>query len=177
MEGVMSDSDPCAFDIDVDLSPLCPDVDVPVCVPSGWYELAKPRAGRPMLLQAKLDTALRNALLHATWAATSRRRLDRRRGLRVPLISRVHVGRGDHLTACDISLTGLRCSGRPLAPVMDIEFRLPGLAFPVDARVEVVSFKEANVIPLVGMRFAWIDRPYVDHIARYISRRRLPQAA
>ena len=81
------------------------------------------------------------------------------------------------MTATDISLSGIRCSGEPSAPVMDIEFKLPGLAFPVDARAEVVSYKESPVIPLVGLRFANIDLPYRQHIAEYVHRRRERQLA
>jgi hypothetical protein len=164
--------DPYSFDIDVDLSPLLGEVTDPTLIDSTWYELTRNRAGRPPELQAKMERTFRNALLRAQWRATSRRRLDRRRALRVPLISRVHLDNGRHLVATDISLSGLRCSGEPNAPVMDVEFRLPGSQIPVDARVEIVSFKDANVIPLVGMRFAWIARPHVDSIAQYIARKR-----
>jgi hypothetical protein len=164
--------DPYNFDIDVDLSPMLGDIDDPTLISSYWYEVTQNRDGRPPELQAKMERTFRNAILRAQWRATSRRRLDRRRALRVPLISRVHIDDGAHLVATDISMSGLRCSGEPSAPVMDVEFRLPGNQIPIDARVEVVSFKEANVIPLVGMRFAWIDRPYVDCIAEYIARKR-----
>ncbi len=164
--------DPCTFDIDVDLSPLLGGIDDPTLISSYWYELTQTREGRPPQLQAKLERTMRNAVLRAQWRAASRRRLDRRRALRVPLISRVRVDGGPHLVAVDISLSGLRCSGEPSAPVMDVEFRLPGNPIPVDARVEVVSFKDASVIPLVGIRFVWIDRPYVEQIAEYIARKR-----
>lgn len=164
--------DPYNFDIDVDLSPMLGEVDDPTLINSYWYEMTQSRVERPPELQAKLERTFRNAMLRAQWRATSRRRLDRRRALRVPLISRVHVDAGSHLVATDISLSGLRCSGEPSAPVMDVEFRLPSSQIPIDARVEVVSFKESNVIPLVGMRFAWIDRPHVDTIAEFIARKR-----
>jgi hypothetical protein len=163
---------PYDFDIDVDLSPILGDLDGPTLVSAKWYELVAPREGRAAAVQAKLDQTFRNAVLYAQWQATARRALDRRRALRVPLLSRVQVDGGSHLVACDISMSGLRCSGTPSAPLMDVEFKIPGAPFPVDARVEVVSFKDANVIPLVGLRFAWIDRPYVEQIARYVATRR-----
>jgi len=168
----MSEFDPSQFDIDVDVSPLLGDVEAPTLVSSRWYEMVRPRQGRPQSLQAKLERVLRSEMLFAQWCATSRRRLDRRRAMRVPLLSRLRLNEGEPLLSCDISLSGMRASGRPPAPLLDIEFRLPGLAFPIDARVEVVTFKDANVIPLVGLRFAWIDRPYLDHISAYIAKRR-----
>ena len=160
------------FDIDVDLSPILDHLQEPTLVDVKWYELVAPRPGRAHDVQAKLDQMFENVMLRAQWQATQRRALDRRRAVRVPLLSRVVVDGGPHLVACDISMSGLRASGRPAAPVMDVEFKIPGLTFPVDARVEIVSFKDTNVIPLVGMRFAWIDKPYVQQIAAYISRRR-----
>ena len=160
------------FDIDIDLSPLLGAATGPTLVNAKWYELAKPREGRATAVQAKLDQTFRNAVLYAQWQASARRTLDRRRALRVPVLSRVHVEGGAHLVACDISMSGLRCSGEPTAPIMDVEFKLPSAPFPIDARVEVVSYKESKVIPLVGLRFAWIDRPYVEHIARYVAGRR-----
>ncbi len=168
----MSVHNPYDFDIDVDLSPILGESETPTLISAKWYELVKPREGRAPAVQAKLEQTFRNVVLAAQWQATARRQLDRRRALRVPLLSRVNVDGGPHLVACDISLSGLRCSGEPAAPLMDVEFKLPGTPFPIDARVEVVSFKDANVIPLVGLRFAWIDRPYVDQIAGYIARKR-----
>jgi hypothetical protein len=168
----MGSHDPYDFDIDVDLSPILGDLDGPTLVNSKWYELVEPREGRAPAVQAKLDQTFRNAVLYAQWQATSRRTLDRRRALRVPLLSRVQIEGGLHLVSCDISMSGLRCSGTPLAPLMDVEFKVPGAPFPIDARVEVVSFKDANVIPLCGLRFAWIDRPYVEQIAHYVATRR-----
>lgn len=175
----MSHFDPYDFDIDVDLSPLLGDVKGPTLINARWYELAREDPERAEALQAKIQQTFRNELLHAQWSATSRRALDRRRAVRAPIISRVQIDGGQHMVACDISLSGLRCSGQPTAPVMDIEFKLPGLQFPIDARAEVVSFKDANVIPLIGLRFAWIDRPYLDCIAQYVAKRRdaVPLAA
>ncbi|MBI5509483.1 MAG: PilZ domain-containing protein [Deltaproteobacteria bacterium] len=168
----MTAHDALDFDIDVDLSPVYDRLAEPLLIDARWYDLVMPRAGRAPELQAKLDQMFENVMLRAQWRATQRRALDRRRAVRVPLLSRLLVTGGKHLVACDISMSGLRASGEPNAPLMDVEFKLPGLSFPVEARVEVVSYKPANVIPLVGLRFAWIDKPYVEHIARYIGRRR-----
>jgi len=168
----MATYDPLDFDIDVDLSPILDHLTEPTVVDAKWYELVQPRAGRAADVQAKLDQMFENVMLRAQWRATQRRSLDRRRAVRVPLLSRLVVDGGPHMVACDISMSGLRASGRPTAPIMDVEFKIPGLSFPVDARVEVVSFKDTNVLPLVGLRFAWIDKPYVERIAAYISARR-----
>lgn len=172
----MSTADLYAFDIDVDISPLLGDMEEPALVNIHWYELAAGRADRNQSLHDKANESFRKELLHAQWTATARRRLDRRRAVRVGLLSRVHVDGGRHMVATDLSLSGLRASGVPAAPVMNIEFKLPGLQFPIDAKAEVVEFHNSSVIPLVGMRFAWIDKPYVDLIARYIARRREPPA-
>ena len=60
----------------------------------------------------------------------------------------------------------------PLKEELEIEFKLPGVAFPIEAKAAVVSFKESNVIPLAGLKFVDIDTPYLDHINDYIDRRR-----
>jgi len=175
----MSGHDPNLFDIDVDLSPLLGTLAGPTYVDARWYELLARTGERDPVLHRKLEETFRRALLRAQWSATARRALDRRRALRVPLVSRVYVDEGRPLVATDISLAGLRCSGRPTTPLVDIEFRLPGLHFPIETRAEVVSFKDASVLPLVGLRFVRIDRPYVELIADYVSRRseRLRRAA
>jgi hypothetical protein len=175
----MATYDALDFDIDVDLSPILDRIEEPTIVDAKWYELVHPRPGRAPEVQAKLDQMFENVMLRAQWRATERRALDRRRAVRVPLLSRLVVDGGPHMVACDISMSGIRASGRPLAPIMDVEFKIPGLSFPVDARVEVVSFKDTSVLPLVGLHFAWIDKPYVQQIANYIARRRqaLYQAA
>lgn len=158
------------FDIDVDVSGLL-GVDRELLVSGRWYELMRQRDDRPDWLQHKVDRAFHNALLRAQWRAAAQR-AERRRALRVPLISRVSITEHSPLVACDISLSGLRCSGRPKKDFLDIEFKLPSLQFPVEARAEVVSFRDANVIPLAGLRFVDIDTPYLEHIQTYISRRR-----
>lgn len=163
--------DPYDFDIDVDLAPLLGRVKEPVLIDSRWYELVRKRPARSSSLQHKLDECWRKIMLQAQWHC-ARQQSERRRALRVPLVSRVHTVPGNPMVACDISQKGLRCSGRPQSGILDIEFKLPGLAFPIDARAEVVSFKPANVIPLTGLRFVDIDTPYLDHIHRYIERRR-----
>jgi len=167
------------IDIDVDVSHLIEHPgDEPILISDAWYLLSQRREGRSPIVQAKLEKMFNNAMMFAQWQATRRRALDRRRAIRVPILSRVHIdGLEQHMTATDISLSGIRCSGEPRAPVMDIEFHIPGLAFPVDARAEVVSYKESPVIPLVGLRFASIDRPYREHIAAYVDRRRARQFA
>jgi hypothetical protein len=165
------------FDIDVDITSLLGDVEGETLIRDVWYRLAMPSRGRSPRVQYAAKRMLDNTLHNAQWAARERRRLDRRRALRVPLLSRVRPGRGSPLISTDISLSGLRASGTPTAPVMNIEFKVPGLAFPIDARVEVMSFKDSNVIPLVGMRFINLERPYADHIARYVAKRRERQLA
>ncbi len=168
----MSCRDPFDFDIDVDISPLLDRCEGPTFIDARWYELVATRDNRDPAVQAKLEQVFENIMLRAQWSATQRRAFDRRRAVRVPLLSRLMANDGSHMTACDISLSGLRASGRPTAPIMDIEFKLPHLRFPVDARVEVVSYKDSPVLPLVGLRFAWIDRPYVEEIARYVAGKR-----
>ncbi len=160
------------FDIDVDISPLLGNVEGVSLIDDRWYRMAAAGQGRDPVLRAKAQRMLDNSMFNAQWAARGRRRLDRRRAVRAPLISRVRLGNGKHLTATDISLSGLRCAGEPVAPLMNVEFKVPGLGFPVDARVEVMSYKESNVIPLVGLRFIHLERPYAEEIARYIAERR-----
>ena len=167
------------FDIDVDVSSLLNQEEGTTLISHVWYELAVPRPGRDPRVQRKAEAMLRNTMLLCQWSARSRGTLDRRRAVRVPLLSRLHTGRR-HLVSTDISLSGLRASGEPSAPVMDVEFKIPGLPFPVDARVEVMSYQESNVTPLVGLRFINLERPYVEHIASYVAAKRerlLGQAA
>jgi len=162
--------DPTLFEIDVDLAPLL-GADDPLLLSSRWYRLLAPSAPRQDELQEKIERAFGNELLHLQWLA-ARRRSERRRAVRAPLLSRVDVAQGQRLVATDISLAGLRCSGRPRAGVLDIEFKLPTLAFPVAARAEVANFQDSPVIPLIGLRFVDIESLYVDEISRYIDERR-----
>ncbi len=158
------------FDIDVDVSGLL-GVSVPLLINSGWYHLALGNAERSVSLGRKIDEHFRNKVLHLQWQA-AQLRVERRRALRVPFLSRVQVERGAPLLACDISLSGLRCSGRVSAGLLDIEFRLPELAFPVAARAEVVSFKDSPTLPFAGLRFVDIEAPYLEQVQRFIARRR-----
>ncbi len=162
--------DPLNFEIDVDLSSVVGDGTE--LVSARWYKLLRPSPERPAALQEKIERAFRTELLRAQWQAALRRQPERRRAIRAPLLSRLNVELGDPLIACDISLSGLRASGRPRHERFDVEFKIPNVAFPIDAKVEVVSFKDATVIPLAGLRFVDIDPPYLDHINRYIGERR-----
>jgi len=166
------------FDIDVDLSEIL-DCEAPVLVNARYYEMAhRYKNRRQSFLQAKAWLILDNAILAAQWRA-ARQRLgsERRRAIRVPLLSRVHLDAGEHMVSTDISLAGMRCTGEPEAGSMDVEFKIPGLAFPIDARVEVTTFRPGNVTPLVGMRFTDMDDAYREHLVRYIGDKRQMAAA
>jgi hypothetical protein len=162
---------PLDFDIDLDLSPLLGALAGPTLINARWYELISGRPDRPPALQRKIQEAFHRSLMFAEWRATRLRHHERRRAVRVPLVSPVLTVKGPRLVTTDISLSGLRCSGRPAAPLLDIEFRLPGIAFPIDARAEVVTFRDSSVIPLLGMRFVSMDRAYVDLIEQFIDKR------
>jgi hypothetical protein len=159
-----------SFDIDVDLGPLL-GADDPMLLSDTWYLMRSMGERFDDDLQAKVERAFGNELLLLQWRA-SRARSERRRAVRAPLLSRVEATSGQRFVTTDISLAGLRCSGRPLAGVLDIEFKLPTLAFPVSARAEVANFQDSPVIPLIGLRFVDIEAPYVDEISRYIDTRR-----
>jgi hypothetical protein len=169
----MQFTDPLNFDIDVDVAPLLDGSKEPQLVSSRWYKLLRPSPERPAALQVKIERAFHNLILKNQWdAARARTERRRRRAVRAPLLSRLQASSGDRLVTTDISLAGLRCSGRPTRDELDVEFRLPGLAFPVEARARVVSFRDANVIPLAGLQFVDIDAPYLEHIHRYVDTRR-----
>ena len=159
------------LDIDVDIAPLLGTLAGPTWVDSRYYELAAFREGRPPALQRKAEQNLHNALLQAQWRALRLRRRERRRAVRAPLLARVRVDNGPDMTACNISLSGMCCSGRPCSGILQIEVRLPGEPFPVDARAELVRQSGTPLLPLVGLRFVSIERPYVDQIRRYVHRR------
>lgn len=163
--------DACEFDIDVDLAPLLGAKSAPVLVNARWYDLMQSHPERAEEVQRAMERSFRNTMLFAQWRALTQRWNDRRQAMRAPILSRVHLDGGDHMVACDVSQSGLRCSGRPQKGVFDVEFKVPGLAFPVDARAEVVDFKDANVLPLVNLRFVSIDRPYREHLESYVQRR------
>ena len=65
---------------------------------------------------------------------------DRRKLLRAPVMTRVHIDGQEHMLACDVSTRGLRCSGRPKKSTLDVEFKIPGLPFPIDAKAEVIEY-------------------------------------
>lgn len=158
-----------SIEIDVDLAPML-GTEEEVLVNEQFYRMAHARRDRTV--QAKVDHLLRNAQLAAQWRATARRRLDRRRAIRAGLLTRVRIDGGKHLIATDISLRGMRCSGQPTAPLMHIEFDLPGLEFPIESRAELMNYRHSPDFPWVGLRFIDIDRPYVRWIAGYIDRKR-----
>jgi hypothetical protein len=162
---------PAIFDIDVDVAPLLGSTKEDLLVSSDWYQLLRPTPARLPMLQRKIESVFHAHLLRLQWQASGFRR-DRRRAVRAPLLSRVYVDNHEPLVACDISLSGLRCSGRPRRGTLDIEFRVPGLAFPIAARAEVSNFKDGAVIPLAGLRFVDIEPLYLEHINRYIASRR-----
>lgn len=133
-----------------------------------WYEMVKPNPNRTPAAQREIERCFQLEVTYAKWLAAQR---DRRKAERAPVMTRVHVDGEAHMLACDVSSNGLRCSGRPEKGVLDLEFKIPGLAFPVDARAEVVDFKDGAVIPLVNLRFIDLDRPYREHIQAYVDRR------
>lgn len=162
--------EPEEFDIDVALATDRDGVLAPVHLDARWYELVQPNRHRSRKVQHKLDRLFANAMRQAQWRAARQRR-ERRRAVRAPLLSRVRAERHDAMLACDISLSGIRCSGRPERDVLELEFKLPGLDFPVNAKAEVVSFADRPVIPLAGMQFVDIDPGYLEHIDRYVRNR------
>ena len=150
------------FDIDVDISAILGKSTEPVLLEAQDY-----------LGQTGPDCPRwRKALLKAQWEDVCKGREDRRRAIRAPILSSLYAQSGDRMTTTNISLSGLRVSGRPIDSMMDIEFKIPGVKFPIDAKAEVVSFQDSPVLPIMGLRFANIDRPYLDHIAQYIDTRR-----
>lgn len=165
------------FDIDVDVSSIfaAPHRErrrtkerEPVLIDAGWYEMVRSNGQREGYLQRDIERAFNLELTYARWLVEQR---ERRKAMRAPVMTRVRVDGAPHMLACDVSSRGLRCSGRPRSGLVDIEFKLPGLAFPVDARAEVVDFKDTAVLPLVNLRFIDLDRPYRDHIEAYVHRR------
>jgi hypothetical protein len=162
-------SDPILFDVDVDLAPLLGSDDA-LLVSDRWYELLQASPASPPAVQCKIAEAFHGALWRVQWEARLHRH-ERRRAIRAPLLAPVRVTHGPRLTATDISLGGLRCCGRPTAGVLDVEFKLPGSAFPVSARAEVTTFEESAVYPLVGLRFVDIEPAYLETIEAYIDHR------
>ncbi|MBJ81230.1 MAG: hypothetical protein CMH60_07940 [Myxococcales bacterium] len=150
------------FDIDVDISTILGKSEQSVLLCANDY------------LESENDKPERwkNALLKAQWEDVIKGEQDRRRAIRAPMLSSLYAESGDRMTTTNISLSGLRVSGRPIDSMMDIEFKIPGIKFPIDAKAEVVSFQESAILPIMGLRFASIDRAYLDHIADYIDGRR-----
>ncbi len=163
--------DPSNFDIDIDLGPML-GAPRPLLLSSDHYERARPRYARPRAEQRELERALHAQLLARQWQARVWRN-DRRRAARARLASRVQVSCGKPLLATDLSTTGLCCTGRPSYGLLDVEFKLPGLAFPVMARAEVASFRDNAVLPFVGLCFVDVEKTYLDYISRYIAASRL----
>ncbi|MBN1961662.1 MAG: PilZ domain-containing protein [Deltaproteobacteria bacterium] len=162
--------DPLYFDIDVDLAPVF-GTDESLLVSDRWYHLLQSNHNREPQTQLELEDTFSAELFRLECEAHSRQ-LDRRRSWRAPIISGVNVDPGTHFIATNVSTMGLCCSGRPRSGMLDIEFKLPGLAFPVAARAEVASYVDRPVIPLMGLRFVDIELPYIEHINRYIDTKR-----
>ena len=135
---------------------------------SAWTAMVQPATGRTAIAQREIERVYELEMKLRQWEAAQR---DRRKKLRAPVMTRVHIDGQEHMLACDISTHGLRCSGRPKKSTLDVEFKIPGLAFPVDAKVEVIEYFDRPVIPLVNMRFVDLDGPYQDHIQAYVNRR------
>lgn len=170
----MLHTDPTDFDIDVDVSGLLATqgrkLVSSVLIDSRWYELMQDRERRAPSVRVALERSFKNAWLQAQWKAATSRPEERRRANRVALVSPVRVTHERPMVSFDVSTTGLRCSGKPTQDLLDVEFKIPGLDFPVDARAEVVGFKPGRVAPVVNLRFVDIDTPYVEHIERYVAR-------
>lgn len=162
------------FEIDVDLGPLLGAGLADIFVSSELYERAAPALDRGADLQARLDTELHQRIWQAQWLAASRARSERRSALRAPLLRKLLIdGQDDDQDAyvCDISRDGLRASGRPYNGLIDLELKVPGVPFPVATRAEVVDFKDANVLPIMNLRFVGMRRTTADQIDAYVHRR------
>ena len=162
------------FDIDVDIAPLLGAGLSDILVSSELYERAAPCSGRGADLQARLDAELQDRIQRAHWYAASRARNDRRHALRAPLLRKLRIDghrEDEDVYVCDISKDGLRASGRPYAGVLDLELKVPGLDFPVETRAEVVDFRDANVLPIMNLRFMNLRRATADQIDAYVHRR------
>lgn len=162
------------FDIDVDLAPLIGAGLSDILVSSELYEAANPVSGRGADLQARLDAELQDRIRRAHWYAASRARAERRAALRAPLLRRLRIdghASEDDVYVCDISRDGLRASGRPRNGLLDVELKVPGVPFPVETRAEVVDFRDANVLPIMNLRFVNLRRATAEQIDRYVHHR------
>ncbi|MBC7794473.1 MAG: PilZ domain-containing protein [Clostridia bacterium] len=140
----------------------------PVKIDPEWFSLVKPAAHRSLHAQREIERVFEMELLYNRWLAAQH---ERRRARRAPIMTRVNVGGDRHMLACNVSSRGLQCSGRPTKGIVDVEFKVPGLAFPVDARAEVVAFKDGSVLPLVNLRFLNLDKVYREFIDTYVGLR------
>lgn len=140
----------------------------PVKIDPEWFSLVKPKDHRSAIAQREVERVFELELAYTRWLAAQH---ERRRARRAPIMTRVYVDGDSHMLATDVSSRGLRCSGRPNKGIVDVEFKVPGLAFPVDARAEVVAFKDANVLPLVNLRFIDLDKVYRQFIDTYVGLR------
>ncbi len=162
------------FDIDVDLAPLIGAGLSDILVSSEHYEAAASARGRGAHLQARLDAELHERIQRAHWYAASQARNERRNALRAPLLRKLRIDRQPSASdgyVCDISRDGLRASGRPNSGLLDLELKVPGLPFPVETRAEVVDFRDANVLPIMNLRFVNLRRATAEQIDSYVHRR------
>ncbi|MEO0811313.1 MAG: PilZ domain-containing protein [Myxococcota bacterium] len=162
------------FDIDVDLGPLIGAGLGDIMVSSELYERAAPVLGRGIDQQERLEIELQDKIQRAHWYAAARARAERRRALRAPLLRRLRIDghrEGEDVYVCDISRDGLRASGRPYQGVLDLQLKVPGVPFPVETRAEVVDFKDANVLPIMNLRFTNLRRSTAERIDAYVHQR------
>ncbi|MEM6558939.1 MAG: hypothetical protein AAF605_04065 [Myxococcota bacterium] len=166
-------NDALEFDIDVDVSALIGAGLNDVLVDSRYYVRAKQPQTRLAAHELRvLDDDLDVQIRWAQWRAAAALRSDRRRTRRAPLLRRLIVdGHRSDGYVCDISREGLRASGRPRSGVIDLELKLPSLPFPLETRAEVIDFRDANVLPIMNLRFINLRRHYADGIEAYVQRR------
>lgn len=168
----MNTLDVLDFEIDVDLSNIVGAGLDNILVSAEYYEQALPRADRGEDEQAELDRLLRNQIWRSQWRAAARARSERRESRRAPLLRTLWVdGRRADTYVCDISRDGLRASGRPPNGTFDVSLKVPGMNFPVETRAEVVDFRDANVLPLMNIRFVGLHRRIADKIDGYVHDR------
>lgn len=162
------------FDIDVDVSSLVGAGLEDILVNSRHYEAALPRPDRSRQEQWARSERLREAIAQAQWDAVAIARSERRAARRAPLLRGLRIdGERSDAYVCDISRDGLRVSGRPRNGLLDVELKVPGLTFPVESRAEVVDFRDANVLPIMNLRFVGINRRVAEGIDSYVHRRLL----
>ncbi|MEZ0312762.1 MAG: PilZ domain-containing protein [Myxococcota bacterium] len=133
-----------------------------------WNDSIQRSANTSPIAQREIEFVYELERKIAQWEQA---RKDRRKLLRAPVMTRVFIDGQEHMLACDVSTRGLRCSGRPKKTTLDVEFKIPGLPFPIDAKAEVIEYFDRPVIPLVNMKFVDLDTPYESHIEAYVNRR------